>query len=335
MIYLGEQKQALNRYSEEVICWLKIKLRGKYSKTNPHGHDCGKSCCKVCSRQLQIKKDLNPNFVRLFRDRNLYAIICSKPHQLILNEELLCRMYEGLGYSEEDFKNECKKLFVLSGYEGYFYSNLNYPLAESLDIHTCTYCNRQYTMVMRKSDGEKGMVPQFDHWFTKSEHPMLALSFYNLIPSCGICNSSIKSTATMSLNSHLHPYVDDDISNSFRFSYIATTPSEYEVVCQNLVPYNLKSQNTIDILETRLLYKGHSKKELQDLIDLRYKYSDNYLDTLLNKTFKNLEVSTSDKYRLIFGIEIDDKDYHKRPFSKFKKDIVDELISVTKRKDIV
>lgn len=336
MIYLGEQGQALNRYSEEIICWLKIKLRGKNSKTNPDGHNCGQANCKVCSRKLQIKTDLNPNFVRLFTDKNLHAIICSKPRDLIFKEDILCQMFTEFGYyTKEDFNTECKKLFVMSGYESYFYSNLNYPLAESLDIHTCTYCNRQYTMVMRKSDGEKGMVPQFDHWFSKNEHPLLALSFYNLIPSCGICNSSIKSTAKMCLNSHLHPYIDDDISNSFRFSYIATTPSEYEVVCQNLVPYNLKSQNTIDILETRLLYKGHSKKELQDLIDLRYKYSDNYLDTLLNKTFEDLVVSKSDKYRMIFGIEIDKSNYHKRPFSKFKKDIVDELISVTKRKGIV
>tara|TARA_R110001632_G_scaffold104336_3_gene213231 strand:+ start:1198 stop:2205 length:1008 start_codon:yes stop_codon:yes gene_type:complete len=335
MIYLGEQKQALNRYSEEVICWLKIKLKGKNSKTNPDGHDCGKSSCMVCSRQLQIKKDLNPNFVRLFNDRNLHAIICSKPRDLVFKEVILCQMFMRFGYTKEDFKNECEKLFVKSGYEDFFYSSLNYRLAEWLDIHTCTYCNRQYTMVIRKPNGNKAMVPQFDHWFAKSEHPVLALSFYNLVPSCGICNSSIKSTATLSLDNHFHPYVDDGISNSFRFSYLAKSPNNYEVICKSMDNSSLKAQNTIDIMETKLLYKGHSKKELQDLIDLRYKYSDNYLNTLLNKTFKNLEVSKSDKYRMIFGIEIDESNYHKRPFSKFKKDIVDELIRVTKRKEIL
>ena len=29
---------------------------------------------------------------------------------------------------------------------------------------------------------------------------------------------------------------------------------------------------------------------------------------------------------MIFGIEINDDDFHKRPFSKFKKDIIEELL---------
>jgi len=331
MIYLGEQKEALQNYSTEVICWLKIKLLGKRSSTYPLGHNCGNSKCKVCTRSLKIKTNLNSDFVDCLTPTNIQRIITGKPASLIITEELVKRLYMSRGYTADNFIEECKKLFLKSGYENFFYTNLNYRLAEWLDIHTCTYCNRQYTMVIRKSDGTKGMVPQFDHWFTKNAHPLLALSFYNLIPSCSICNSSIKSTAALNLQNHLHPYVDHGISKSFRFSYLAKSPSEYEVMCKNLDVTNLKSQNTIDILETKLLYIGHSKKELQDLIDLRYKYSDNYLDTLLNKTFKNLDVSEADKYRLIFGIEIDDSNFHKRPFSKFKKDIINELISVTKR----
>ena len=331
MIYLGEQKEALQNYSSEITCWLKIKLRGKHSVANPHGHNCGNALCKTCSKPLKIKSDLNPDFVGCFNNRIIDDIITSKPDKLLLIEKVIKRMFTGRGYDENDFTEECKKLFVKAGYENYFYKNLNYQLAEWLDIHTCTYCNRQYILVIRKTNGEKGMVPQFDHWFTKSEHPLLSLSFYNLIPSCSICNSSIKSTATLRLEDHLHPYVDTEISNSFRFSYLAKSPSEYEVICKNQDPSSLKSQNTLDILETKLIYKGHSKKELQDLIDLRYKYSDNYLNTLLNKTFEKLEVSKSDKYRLIFGIEIDENNFHKRPFSKFKRDIVEELIRSSKK----
>lgn len=331
MIYLGEQKEALHAYSSEVICWLKIKLWGKYSNANLGGYRCLHSNCLVCSRQVRVKNNLSPIFKECFSERNLKLLINSEPEQLLIVEEILKNTYIARGGAENDFLSECRMLFITSGYEGFFYEHLNYRLAEWLDIHTCTYCNRQYTMVIRKSNGKKGMVPQFDHWFAKNAHPILALSFYNLIPSCGICNSSIKSNAVLSLSNHLHPYVDEGISTSFRFSYIATSPSEYEVLCKNLDSSNLKSQNTIDILETKLLYKGHSKKELQDLIDLRYKYSDNYLDTLLNRTFEHLEVSKSDKYRLIFGIEIDESSYHKRPFSKFKKDIVDELISISER----
>ena len=36
------------------------------------------------------------------------------------------------------------------------------------------------------------MRPQFDHWFPKKKYPLLAISFYNLIPCCTYCNSSVK-----------------------------------------------------------------------------------------------------------------------------------------------
>ncbi|WP_127140326.1 hypothetical protein [Flagellimonas marinaquae] len=329
MIFLGEQEEALKKYSEIILCWLNIKLQGRYSVANPTGYSCDKENCPVCSKKIQNRTDLCPDFIRILNDGKLSRIVSYKPGLLILFEGVIRTMYMNLGHSEEEFKEQCKKLFVKSGYEGFFYTNLNYKLAEWLDIHTCTYCNRQYTLVMRKPGGEKCMVPQFDHWLSKGEHPLLALSFYNLIPSCSICNSSIKSTVAMNLDEHLHPYVDRDISRSFKFDYIAISPSEYQVNCINLRMEDNKSENTLDILETKLLYKGHSKKELQDLIDLRYKYSENYLDILLNRTFNHLEVSKIDKYRLIFGVEIDEEQYHKRPFSKFKKDIIDKLISVT------
>ena len=29
---------------------------------------------------------------------------------------------------------------------------------------------------------------QFDHFYNKSKYPLLAISFYNLVPVCGTCN---------------------------------------------------------------------------------------------------------------------------------------------------
>lgn len=80
---------------------------------------------------------------------------------------------------------------------------------------------------------------------------------------------------------------------------------------------------------TKLVYSKHSEKELQDLIDLRLKYSENYLKTLLEDTFDSkLNLSKEEKYRLIFGIELSEDSMHKRPFSKFKKDIIEELLKI-------
>ena len=44
--------------------------------------------------------------------------------------------------------------------------------------------------------------------------------------------------------------------------------------------------------------------------------------------FPDIEISKEERFRLIFGIELEEKNYHKRIFSKFKNDIISELMSV-------
>ena len=82
-----------------------------------------------------------------------------------------------------------------------------YDLAQKLKVNVCSYCNRNYTFTIRNKSS-KSTRPDFDHFYDKGTHPILALSFYNLIPSCILCNSRLKSTAKFSINTHLHPYKD-------------------------------------------------------------------------------------------------------------------------------
>src|SRR5690606_28834361 len=124
-----------------------------------------------------------------------------------------------------------KELFVDSGYINWFLDEKkNYWLANLLDQHTCTYCNREYIFIYKKKG--KGMVPQFDHWFAKKDYPLLALSFYNLIPSCATCNT-IKSSTPFNLRDHLHPYIDKNISSTYSFSYLPISNSQNKLIFKN------------------------------------------------------------------------------------------------------
>ena len=167
--------------------------------------------------------------------------------------------------------------------------------------------------------------PQFDHYFDKSTHPFLALSFYNLIPCCSICNTSIKHGQEFNLNSHAHPYLDK-IAEEFSFSY------EY-----SLDPYHrngLKIKTNVykdrfvkkylEDLKIEDVYNPHTDI-LFDLIKIKQSYSDKYLSILEKEVLKGLKVSKSELYRLAFGVSIEESDFGKRPFSKFKKDILKEL----------
>ncbi len=71
------------------------------------------------------------------------------------------------------------------------------------------------------------------------------------------------------------------------------------------------------------MYDGHHS-ELEDLILIKKAYSTQYLDSL-KRSFPDIKLANQDIYRLAFGTEYNSKDFHKRPLSKFKSDILKEL----------
>lgn len=107
------------------------------------------------------------------------------------------------------FKEELSKAF---GYTKFRKSELN-RLALMLNVKTCLYCNQQYTIAFgaspdRSVEGLKlkdiTAFLQFDHFYDKSTYPLLSMSLYNLVPSCGVCNQK-KSARGYDLS--VHPYV--------------------------------------------------------------------------------------------------------------------------------
>lgn len=224
-----------------------------------------------------------------------------------------------------------KKLIEIFNYDHYISSRKtrSYVLAKIVGRNTCTYCNRLYTFTVIRKDENTNRInnstritrPQFDHWFPKKKYPLFSLSFYNLIPSCSVCNSYVKSDESFMPSTHVHPYISER-NQKYRFSFIIEPDGSSRVT---LHTYGDKAKRTAADLKILEIYSEHSEYELKDILDLRYKYSDNYLDVLFNDTFNLKEVDKKDSYRLLFGVEIDPKDFHKRPFSKFKYDILKEL----------
>ena len=211
------------------------------------------------------------------------------------------------------------KAFLEKGFNKY---NL-YSLAASLDTPTCIYCNINYTNTIITKNKKKLTRPQFDHFFDKAKNPLLAISFYNLIPCCSVCNTSIKGSVVMNLNEHLHPYNDNRL-NEIKFSYNFSSGSYNGLVVKLKTSDGSKSKNTADVFALEELYNAHTGI-LQDLIKTRQYYSDNYLEILNDNLLKGVTTSKDELYRIVFGTEIRQEDFVKRPFSKFKSDILKEL----------
>jgi hypothetical protein len=199
-----------------------------------------------------------------------------------------------------------------------------YTLARNLNRRTCTYCNRTYTNTLSTNAGKKIMRPQFDHWYPQTRFPVLAISFYNLIPSCYICNSSIKNDTILDLTMHVHPYLDANQSDEFQFNYIYRAHlDQYRIFITPLESANTKAFDTMKKLSIDEMYNTHHE-ELKDLIKIKQAYSDEYIKRM-QKFFPKSGLSPNEIYRLIFGVEIESELLHKRPLSKFKRDILRRL----------
>ena len=197
-----------------------------------------------------------------------------------------------------------------------------YNLADSLDIRTCTYCNRNYTNTVIRSNGKKITRPQFDHFMDKGTNPLLAISFFNLIPSCSICNSGIKGTKAMNLREYLHPYLDNDIDN-IRFTYrLSKDKHGHRIVIKT--PDTSKAKKTVELFALEEIYNSHTG-ELLDLLQTKQHFSEKYLSILDSNLLKGVIVSKEEMYRIVFGTEFHSENFINRPFSKFKNDILKEL----------
>lgn len=199
-----------------------------------------------------------------------------------------------------------------------------YDLANNLNVNTCVYCNRIYTKTV--FNPHKITRPEFDHWYPKSIYPLLALSFYNLIPSCHICNSSVKSSAKMNTTDFLHPYIPQDID--LKFSYWIEDVNKYMFHIKRAFPS--KEHNTIRAFKIEEIYETH-RDEINDLVRLRRLYSIDYL-LKLKSLLKTVDgnVSMEEIYRLAFGTHYNEENFSKRPLSKMKKDILEELGMILK-----
>ena len=240
------------------------------------------------------------------------------------DEDNLKRVLIGLPTELDSIKSKfrkdkaIRKIFHYDNWLSYDKYNA-YDLAKKLDIPTCPYCNRMYTKTVMGEAGEKVIRPEFDHWFPKSEYPLLALSFYNLIPSCHICNSNVKGKTEFKLDTHFHPY-NPSSNLKTTFSYNHKNYDDYKIKINTKDDF---SHNSVEAFQLENIYQAH-EDEVKDLIKIRQAYSDKYID-MLNDSLEGVNLSKEEVYRLAFGVHYENDKFDRRPLSKLKKDILTEL----------
>jgi hypothetical protein len=311
-------KDALNKHFDFMFYVIKTKINGRNTVDKPSPEI--KNVNKVTGIPNNVKAYLND-------DENLSKVLRGLPSQLerIKNH-----------FSTDEEKIALKKLFNYDSWvneAGVFEDYNPYHLANTLNINTCPYCNRMYTKtVLNKiiNGGIKKITrPEFDHWFPKAKYPLLALSFYNLIPSCHTCNSSVKGGADFTLETHIHPYVNEKINMQYSYDYDKSLNNHTFKIKFNGDTDN-KAKTTAEEFKLKEIYETH-EDEIKDLLRIKNVYSDTYLQKL--NGLLGTSVSYDEIYRLAFGTYIEEAKFDKRPLSRMKRDILKELDIIKNEND--
>lgn len=93
----------------------------------------------------------------------------------------------------------CQNIF---SYNHLSYINASTPektahwLQQQLHVDVCPFCNRIYTSTVFRGS----VRASFDHFYPQSVYPYLAISLFNLIPICDVCNKNKSDSAEVFLN---------------------------------------------------------------------------------------------------------------------------------------
>jgi hypothetical protein len=200
-----------------------------------------------------------------------------------------------------------------------------------LGINVCPYCNRQYiTSYECKESNDRKATADLDHFYPQSKYPYLALSLYNFIPSCQICNSRFKLDENFRDIPHIYPYNEEFGENAkFKISgksidYLLAKSIDFDVFIDvKSSDFSEKIDKSIKTFHLNDVYKIHTDY-IQEIIKKVIWYNSSRVSELY-LDFPELFSSKEEILRIIFNDYICKNDFGKRPLSKLTKDICEDL----------
>ncbi len=276
----------------------------------------------------------------LSNENNLKELILCSPENAI---QIETNIKNYIGVNNISYKVISSVISKIIDYS--LFSEFAYSISSELGYNTCPYCNRNYIHTIIDKHRNGLIRPTFDHFFSQTDHSLLALSFYNLIPSCYYCNSSLKGDKVMKLDTHLHPYLEG-FGNDIKFHILIkdnkpdkSHPENYHLFLETeLKDFQPKFQKTffsrtpdcdehkgnINLFKLNEIYNAH-KDIIGELIVKCDSLSIGYADSLKG-FFPLLKTNKAEFYRFYFSNYFHESDFHKRPLAKMSKDIVGKTL---------
>lgn len=319
-----------------------------YSKVNPvkrTGSLMKNSLKKRLLKKIRNEKDAQKKifYTKLAENKFklLREIITGNPSQLQLIQNKIDGMViantipsfsQTIGgvLTSTTFGTEVLKLFDYKSCRG----SLKFIwLVDELNVVVCPYCNDSHTHKVKTTDDVK-ILYEFDHFIPKVFAPYLSLSFFNLIPSCHVCNSNLKATTIFNLNDYTHPYFDDlnswvsfSTDNPVNVNDANSFDVEIKTITTNADQIR-KSGNNIALFAIQQRY-NHFKDDIIRLEKMKPNFSESKKQEMLNngllgEIFTN-RADLNSHIALVLDIPVNEMQAVRKEKGKFKLDIAKEF----------
>lgn len=210
-------------------------------------------------------------------------------------------------------------------------------------LQVCPYCNKNTIDFFEEDDNRKKSnksgirlrtTGDLDHVLNKHNYPLFALSLYNFVPSCLVCNRTFKGDDSIDL---LNPYIESFDSYAKFCIDEEDTDKWIQALDGNIDTVKLKINiNTTDDELKKKIDNNIKKFRLNKIynccsyvaVDLLYKKHKIPKETIINlfNDGETINLNNVEKERfyniLIYGFDFTDDEQLKKPYAKLARDLI-------------
>lgn len=225
---------------------------------------------------------------------------------------------------------------IQKAFSNYGFDSDSFPaedLMDDLDLTVCPYCNRNFVKSIKVKHGSAGkdifVKGQMDHFYPRSLYPYLAICKHNLVPSCPSCNgASGKHDDNTRTKKVVNPYLLND-SNGMRFKMSIVRKGFANMqTCAKAISIDVDCTanpdlaNNEDIFHLKKIYATHTDYAAEIYYKSILRLPNVYKQYIGKRMYSHgININKKDFERLLLGVYTQEKDYSKRPLSKFCSDI--------------
>lgn len=274
----------------------------------------------------RLAKPENKILLDYFKNDKLIKEVLETPLPDLLALDIKIWTYLRTFHAEDDIKEAVQRTFSEKRFFDKITPRYNaYHLCDSIGLRTCPYCNIIPIPTVITTKPQKLVVrPPLDHFFANKLYPLLAISFYNLIPGCDTCNSRFKLAKPTHHLKHLNPYVGEFADECvFKFDgfkkiddLLAKHTTKFDIRLENLTA-DARFDGNKKLFHLETMYAKHKEVARTCLVK-----SLTYSPAVLNSINSIAQSSDSNGYFFVFETNFELERLHEHPLSKLKRDVV-------------